>query len=84
MGLANGGRKARRVNPNDLLKIVIHAPDRAEQSRIADALQVATCELKLLHDTIKSLRIQKRGLMQQLLTGQVRVSRSLLKKGAAE
>jgi len=45
-------------------------------------LDAANAELRLLERKLKALKQQKRGLMQQLLTGQVRVPKSLLKKGA--
>ncbi len=72
-GLANGGRKARRVNPDDLLKVNIPCPTKAEQQRIADVLKAADREIDLLRRELDALKQQKKGLMQKLLTGQVRV-----------
>jgi type I restriction enzyme S subunit len=76
LGLANGGRKARRVNPDDLLKVNIPCPEKAEQSRIADALKTTDCEIDILRRELDALKTQKKGLMQKLLTGQVRVPAS--------
>jgi len=82
LGLANGGRKARRVNPGDFVKITAPMPEKAEQTRIANAIEVFDRDLSSLRQSLTAIKRQKRGLMQQLLTGQVRVPNSLLKKGA--
>lgn len=76
LGLANGGRKARRVNPDDLLKVNIRCPAKAEQSRIADVLKTTDREIEILRRELDALKTQKKGLMQKLLTGQVRVPAS--------
>ncbi len=47
--------------------------DTVEQSAIADILQAADNEIKHLESKLKALEKQKRGLMQKLLTGEVRV-----------
>ena len=49
-------------------------PDLAEQSKIADVLSTADEEIKLLERKLSALEKQKRGLMQKLLTGEVRVN----------
>jgi type I restriction enzyme S subunit len=72
-GLANGGRKARRVNPDDLLKVKIGIPEKPEQARIADALQTLDREIDLRRRQLTALKQQKKGVMQKLLTGEVRV-----------
>lgn len=73
LGLAHGGRKARRVNPRDFLRLKIALPARAEQSRIADVLATADAEIRLLRQELDAIKQQKKGLLQKLLTGQVRV-----------
>lgn len=73
LGLANGGRKARRVNPDDLLKVAIPFPSKKEQARIAQVLQTLDHEIDLLQQELDALKQQKKGLMQKLLTGEVRV-----------
>lgn len=73
LGLANGGRKARRVNPVDLLRISIVAPSLEEQTRIADAIEVMQT-LVVQHDRqVVLLREEKAALMSQLLSGKRRV-----------
>jgi type I restriction enzyme, S subunit len=80
LGLANGGRKARRVNPDDLLKVSIPFPPKTEQRRIAHVLQMLDQEIDLLGKQLDAVKQQKKGLMQKLLTGEVRVK---LAKGVA-
>lgn len=48
-------------------------PTLAEQKRIADALGVADRDICLLRQQLDALKQQKKGLMQKLLTGEVRV-----------
>ena len=47
--------------------------DSAEQKAIADVLSKADSEIDLLNQQLNVLREQKRGLMQKLLTGEIRV-----------
>jgi len=47
--------------------------DKNEQQAIADVLANADKEIDLLNDEVESIRFQKKGLMQLLLTGKVRV-----------
>ncbi|MDG9759554.1 restriction endonuclease subunit S [Pseudomonas sediminis] len=73
LGLANGGRKARRVNPADLLGIEIPLPSRPEQQKIAQVLSTADAEIANLQAQLDKLKLEKKALMQQLLTGKRRV-----------
>lgn len=74
LGLANGGRKARRVNPIDFLKIVIPTPRLDEQQKIASVLTAADEEIATLQRKLDCLKQEKKALMQQLLTGKRRVN----------
>lgn len=57
-----------------LLKYPLCLPaDLAEQKAIADVLSKADSEIDLLNQQLNVLREQKRGLMQKLLTGEIRV-----------
>ena len=49
-------------------------PEFTEQTAIADILDAADAELLLLSKQRAALDQQKRGLMQQLLTGRTRVA----------
>ncbi|WP_291363923.1 restriction endonuclease subunit S [Acetobacter sp. UBA5411] len=73
LGLANGGRKARRVNPVDLLRIIIPTPPLPEQKAIAAILTTAEEEIATIKSNLSRLRDEKKALMQQLLTGKRRV-----------
>lgn len=58
-----------------LLKYPLCLPsDLAEQKAIADVLSKADSEIDLLNQQLDLLKEQKRGLMQKLLTGEVRVN----------
>jgi type I restriction enzyme S subunit len=73
LGLANGGRKARRVNPSDLLRVNIQMPVLDEQKAIAELLDTAQAEVNNFSNQLSALRQQKFALMAQLLTGKRRV-----------
>lgn len=72
--LANGGRKARRVNPEDLLRFYIKYPSLEEQSAIVQALSTADHEIDLLQQGLEQEKQKKKALMQLLLTGIVRTN----------
>ena len=66
-GLPNIQQKA-------LNKYLVYIPsDIAEQKAIADVLTKADTEIDLLNQRLDVLKEQKRGLMQKLLTGKIRV-----------
>ena len=73
LGLANGGRKARRVNPKDLLQVKVRLPSLTEQQKITSVLTAADKEIELLAAKFTHLRQEKKALMQQLSTGKRRV-----------
>ncbi|MDO0790213.1 restriction endonuclease subunit S [Xanthomonas campestris pv. campestris] len=73
LGLANGGRKARRVNPKDLLRICVPTPCLKEQTRIADAIEAALSAVSIQERHLTLIRQEKSALMSQLLTGKRRV-----------
>jgi len=73
--LASGGQPGTQKNINSELvrEIEIPTPDIPEQQKIADVLTIADEEILYWSSIAESLTKQKRGLMQQLLTGTVRV-----------
>ncbi|SHJ40329.1 type I restriction enzyme, S subunit [Hymenobacter daecheongensis DSM 21074] len=75
--IAAGGRKAVRIGPEELLKKKILLPSLPEQQRIAAVLNACDQEIELLQAQLRQWQQQKKGLMQQLLTGQLRVPNSL-------
>ena len=76
LGLANGGRKARRVGPLDLLRVSIDTPSFAEQRVIAEAIDLAQTRVTCFEHQVLLLRDEKAALMAQLLTGKRRVRMS--------
>jgi type I restriction enzyme S subunit len=55
------------------LQLEMKLPSIEEQTAIAQVLQAADKEINLLKAKAEKLREQKKGLMQQLLTGKVRL-----------
>lgn len=58
----------------DFSTIQISIPDKKEQSAINNVLTDANQELKLYEQKLANLQEQKKGLMQKLLTGEIRVN----------
>ena len=61
------------INTKDLKRFRIPLPPLPEQQKIASILLNSDREIEVLHCKVKLLVSQKKGLMQQLLTGKVRV-----------
>jgi type I restriction enzyme S subunit len=60
-------------NLNEFLRKSIQIPSLPEQRRIADCLSLLDDEIRLLRRRRDILKLQKQGLMQRLLTGEVRL-----------
>lgn len=60
-------------NASDLAIIKLNLPYLPEQKAIAEVLTTADKEIATHRKKLDALRLQKRGLMQQLLTGKTRV-----------
>lgn len=75
LGLASPGGAGRNktLGQSDFLKLKIPVPNIKEQKIIAEVLDKADEEILLYKEKIANLKLQKKGLMQQLLTGKVRV-----------
>lgn len=61
------------VNTDDFFKLKVPYPPKEEQNAIARVLQTADHEISLLKAKADKLREQKKGMMQVLLMGKVRV-----------
>lgn len=61
------------VNAHDFFKLRTVFPPLEEQTAIAQVLQSADKEIQLLKTKTEKLREQKKGMMQQLLTGKKRL-----------
>lgn len=71
--LAQGATRF-NLSKNELMKEKIYIPsDISEQQAIADVLSTADDEIDLLNKKLILFKEQKKGLMQQLLTGNIRV-----------
>ncbi len=82
LGLASpgGAGRNRTLSQDAFIKLKLHLPTFAEQSRVSAILNLADREIELLRARVELLKQQKKGLMQQLLTGKTRVK---LPKGVA-
>jgi type I restriction enzyme S subunit len=69
-----GAGRNRVMSKTDFLKLEVKLPDVTEQKAIANILNTATAELSQYQQKLQFLQQQKKGLMQQLLTGKIRVN----------
>lgn len=60
------------VTSGDFFSIKVKVPSLEEQNAIAEILNTANQEVKQYQQKLEALKLQKKGLMQQLLTGKVR------------
>ena len=58
----------------DFKHLKIQLPSLPEQQKIAEVLSLADDEINLLKNELEELKLQKKALMQRLLTGEVRVN----------
>lgn len=70
---AGTGSVRMRVSFSDLAALKLALPPLEEQRRIAAILNACDREIDLLRRQMAALKRQKQGLMQKLLTGQIRV-----------
>lgn len=71
--IADGGRKARRVGPEDMLSFPLVYPSFAEQRKIAEILSTQDKLIVLKEKRIEEKKRQKKYLVQQLFTGKKRL-----------
>ena len=73
--VANQGARHDRLNitSNDFMNMPLPYPPIKEQEKIANILIESYKEIQLLNSMLEKLKDQKKGLMQKLLTGQIRV-----------
>lgn len=67
------GHSVVHIYQKDLARIEFELPSLPEQKAIAEVLTTADDEIANHRKKLDALRLQKRGLMQQLLTGKTRV-----------
>jgi type I restriction enzyme S subunit len=68
-----GAGRNRVMSKSDFIKLEFLLPEFDEQTAIAQVLQAADKEIQLLKAKTDKLREQKKGMMQVLLTGKVRL-----------
>lgn len=68
-----GAGRNRVMSKSDFIKLEFLLPEYKEQTAISQVLQAADKEISLLKAKAQKLREQKKGLMQQLLTGKKRL-----------
>jgi len=69
----NGGTRA-KLNKGDLINIEISLPsDIIEQKNIAEILSDMDAEIELLEEKLSKSKMIKQGMMQELLTGKIRL-----------
>ncbi|WP_255906753.1 restriction endonuclease subunit S [Priestia aryabhattai] len=62
-----------KFNKTDFKQLVMRLPKKSEQEKIAEILSKCDKEIELLEKEYNQLKIQRKGLMQLLLTGKSRV-----------
>ena len=67
------GHSVVHIYQKDLAKLKFEIPSFPEQNAIAKVLISIDEEINIQRKKLETLRIQKRGLMQQLLTGKTRI-----------
>jgi type I restriction enzyme S subunit len=70
---AGAGSVRVRIYYEDISRYPLVLPSLSEQRKIAEVLQACDSEINLHTKKLEALQQQKKGLMQRLLTGQVRV-----------
>lgn len=69
--------KLKAVKPDDFIKVRVDIPPtRAEQQKIADFFELIDKKIKLQEDNISFLESQMKGLMNKLLTQELRFTKS--------
>ncbi|MCD4734433.1 MAG: restriction endonuclease subunit S [Bacteroidales bacterium] len=76
MRIAQEGARAHgllNISIDDFFNLGLKIPSLEEQIAIASILETANQEVRLLEQKLETLQQQKKGLMQKLLTGEIRV-----------
>ena len=71
--ICDGSGQRYVISQDGFRNMSIHLPSLPEQKAIAEVLTAADNEIATHRKKLDALRLQKRGLMQQLLTGKTRV-----------
>ena len=77
MKVAKEGGRAHgllNIGLDDFMSLELTIPSFEEQTATAQVLETADQELKSYEAKLEAFQLQKKGLMQQLLTGKIRVN----------
>ena len=70
--LQTGGAQP-HIHPSDISPIDIYIPNIEEQNKIAKSLLEMETNIEILEIKLSKLQTIKQGMMQQLLTGKIRL-----------
>lgn len=70
-----GAGRNRTLSQTTFLKTAIPLPTLEEQRKVVALIEIVDREIGFLNRELRTLKSQKKGLMQKLLTGQIRVRR---------
>ncbi len=73
MSKAAQGATRFNLSKGNVTKVVLLLPSIEEQQKIAEVITATDNEITALQQQLQKLKTQKQGLMQQLLTGKIRV-----------
>ena len=65
--------KGKTLNKEKIKRLILKLPSLPEQEKIAAVLSAADEEISTLEKQLAAYKQQKLGLMQQLLTGRIRI-----------
>ena len=68
-----GAGRNRVMSKKDFPKLIVKIPPYTEQIAISNVLQAIDQEIEYQQQYLEQIQVQKKGLMQQLLTGKIRV-----------
>jgi len=71
--LSGKGSSQQNLGKDDILKFEIHLPSAEEQTQIATILSDMDAEITALETKLEKYRKVKLGMMQNLLTGKIRL-----------
>ena len=69
-----GAGRNRVMSKKDFIKLKVNVPSYEEQKAISNVLNKADQEIEKQEKYLEQLQAQKKGLMQQLLTGKIRIN----------
>lgn len=67
------GSSVQNLNKDKVAQLVVHIPTIKEQTAIASILSDMDSEIEALEEKLEKTRQVKQGMMQELLTGRIRL-----------